>query len=367
MSLKPRNGKWCYQFKLDGQRYRRTTGLAATERNRKAAQLKEADAIKDLMEGRNPAARRVEVREFSSAAKEFLDWAEKHHRAHPNTYKRVKTSFSSLKAFFGREPVSRINAARVEAYMSWRIREHDVRDVTLRHDVHSLSKFFRHAITQSWAVENPAVAAKVGIPSDKEAVRKHVLTETEEKQYFSRAAKLKNQNLHDVGRLILNQGMRPEEVTQLRKDDIDLERGQLHVRQGKTEAATRTLVLTAESKLILGRRMAGASQWVFPMKSSKKEQTDRPVPRVNSAHDRLCAKALEDGVKLDFVIYDLRHTFATRLAELGTDLGTLAEILGHNSIRVIQKYVHPTDDHKSATMLRYSAWMEAKQTEGRIQ
>jgi hypothetical protein len=43
------------------------------------------------------------------------------------------------------------------------------------------------------------------------------------KFYFIRAAKWPD--LYDAGRVILNQGMRPEEVTSLARFDIDLERG----------------------------------------------------------------------------------------------------------------------------------------------
>lgn len=61
------------------------------------------------------------------------------------------------------------------------------------------------------------------------------------------------------------------------------------------------------------------------------------------------------------MLYDFRHTFATRAAQSGVDLATLAAILGHNSLRVVQKYVHPTEEHKKAAMLRFERAMKAEE------
>jgi hypothetical protein len=52
---------------------------------------------------------------------------------------------------------------------------------------------------------------------------------------------------------------------------------------------------------------------------------------------------------------DLRHTFATLMAEEGIDLATLAKTLGHNPIRIVERYVHPTDEHKKSAMVRYES------------
>ncbi|MGC2614406.1 MAG: tyrosine-type recombinase/integrase [Terracidiphilus sp.] len=344
MPLRERSGKWHFRFRLDGKRYEGTTGLAATSRNERKAQEMELDYRRALEEGRRPT-RKVQVREFNDAVEDFLEWAKAHYREHPNSYKRIKTSLASAKEFFTNTPVSLIDEAKVEEYKTWRINEHEVRDITIRHDLHALSTFFRYAIRQRWTRENPI--SDVDIPSDADAVRMHIITPAEEKIYFQRAAKFPD--LYDVGRVMLNQGMRPEEVASLAKVDLDLERGELHVRQGKSVASRRTLDMTSETRLILGKRMAGKSDWLFPSKRRKGQH----IGRLNSAHDRLVKKAAKEGVTVNWVLYDLRHSFATTAAQGGVDLPTLAAILGHGSLRTVQKYVHPTAGHKKAAMVLY--------------
>jgi hypothetical protein len=43
----------------------------------------------------------------------------------------------------------------IENYKTWRVNVHEVCDITIRHDLHALSKFFQYAIRQHWTRENP--------------------------------------------------------------------------------------------------------------------------------------------------------------------------------------------------------------------
>lgn len=361
MAVRKKNGKWHWRFQVDGRTWSGSTGLEATRRNKPEAQKRETEARELVMQGQNPN-RCLTVRPFSEAAEDFLRWAEGEYREHPNSHRRVLTSFASLKAFFGNTPVGAVTEGMLEDFKSGR-RRNAIREVTLRHDLHALSKFFQYAMKQRWAARNPV--REIDMPSDADAVRIHVLTPTEEEAYFQSATG----DLRDLGRLMLNQGCRPEELLRLRHSDVELLARKLHVRQGKTPAARRTLTLTQESMRILANRLANGSEWVFP----SRRRRGQPIVRLNSQHDALLFRLnhTKEGDRwiekprekqIQFVLYDLRHTFATRMAQQGTDLATLAEILGHSprsGLRILSRYVHPTEEHQQEAMLRYDATLLA--------
>jgi integrase len=106
---------------------------------------------------------------------------------------------------------------------------------------------------------------------------------------------------------------------------------------GKIRAARRVLDLTPESCAILARRISDPGALIF----TAPRNPGHHISALNGARDRVCEKTGPP-----FVLYDMRHTFATRLAEAAIDLATFAAILGYSSIRMVQKYVHPTAEHK---------------------
>ena len=57
----------------------------------------------------------------------------------------------------------------------------------------------------------------------------------------------------------------------------------------------------------------------------------------------------------DANFHAIRHTFATRCIEVGFDVKSLSEILGHASVEItLNRYVHPSMDLKTANMKRLS-------------
>jgi site-specific recombinase XerD len=370
-------GKWQYRFRIHGQDVCVTTPLAATERNEKKA-LKLEIAHRQAIEEGRWGLRPLVPRAFNDAVDDFIRWCQIEYGSKPNTWRRIRTSMASCAAFFGKTMISMIQPGDVERYKVWRLtprpKSYAVREVTVKHDLDNLSIFFRWAVKQDYSRLNPTKEVKR--PSDSAAVRERILTPAEEKRYFSHA----RGNLARVARLILLQGMRPEEVMGLPKAAVDLERGTLKILSGKTAAAKRTLKLTQEARSILAAQMQTAGLWVFP--SPKK--LGAHISKLNCPHDRVlerlnpcrlcgvptrkhptdkCAEFVRPGAPLYFVLYDLRHTFATRMVEAGVDLVALKDILGHEKITVTMRYVHLSQQRQDNAMTQYDLLNEQMRKE----
>jgi len=61
------------------------------------------------------------------------------------------------------------------------------------------------------------------------------------------------------------------------------------------------------------------------------------------------------GVQEDFVPHSLRHTFGTRLGESGADAFTIMKLMGHSSVAVSQRYVHPSPETMERAVERLEA------------
>ena len=90
------------------------------------------------------------------------------------------------------------------------------------------------------------------------------------------------------------------------------------------------------------------SPYVFP------SETGRPylVTSIDHLHSEV-----RHTLRLpkDFVIHSLRHTFGTRLGEAGADAFTIMRAMGHSSVTVSQKYVHPTPEAMERAFERLEA------------
>ena len=211
---------------------------------------------------------------------------------------------------------------------------------TVNREIALLRVFLNHLINQGLLPSNPV--SKVRMLKEEPAPIR-VLSDDEERLYLFAAT----QPLKDVAAIMIDTGMRPTEVFTMKWENVFLEDGYIFVPNGKTRNARRNVPMTDRVAGILASRLNGSKDELVFMNPD----TRRPYISLKTAH----ATALRRSEVKRFRVYDLRHTFATRVAESGGDLMTLKDLLGHSNIQMVTRYAHPTDKHKFEAIKRMEA------------
>jgi integrase len=328
MSVYKRGGVYWFKFVFRGQLIRESTGLS----NQTSALRAEAIRKAELAEGRAGIVRRKPCSLFEDFVnQEFLPWSQKEHEAHPRTYVRYQTSVRQLIRFFGRLRLDMISSGHVEKFKVSRVGEISAGGVN--RELAALRHILNLAVRQEHLLRNPVTGVRF---LQEGPGSMHVVSHSEERRYLEAA----HPTLRDVATLIVETGMCPEEVFTSRKEDVHLERKYLFVPNGKTRFRRRNVPLTDGAIQVLKRRMNNSkSPFLFPHRLD----LEKPMTDVHHMHHR----AVRDAkIVPAFRLYDLRHTFGSRMAMAGVDLPTLKELMGHSTVATTMRYVHPTPEHK---------------------
>jgi len=62
------------------------------------------------------------------------------------------------------------------------------------------------------------------------------------------------------------------------------------------------------------------------------------------------------------VLHSVRHTFGTRLGESGADAFTIMKLMGHSTVTVSERYVHPSPESVERAVERLLALRMQKVT-----
>ncbi len=137
-------------------------------------------------------------------------------------------------------------------------------------------------------------------------------------------------------RLALFTGMRRGEMFRLRWDDIDFQRGFIHLRKPKG-GTDQKIPLNKSARDLLESHPRTGSPYVFPGRGGR-QRTD-----IKHQVNRIKETA---GLPKDFrALHGLRHVYASMLASSGqVDMYTLQRLLTHKSPLMTQRYAHLRDE-----------------------
>ena len=131
-------------------------------------------------------------------------------------------------------------------------------------------------------------------------------------------------------RLLMLTGCRRNEILTLRWDDVDLEAGELRLRDAKTGA--RSVVLSpAARKVLAALPRLSDNPWVITGC-----RAGRRLANLNAQWVVVRKRAGLEDVR----IHDLRHSFASRALAMGESLTMIGKLLRHRQVQTTARYAH---------------------------
>lgn len=279
----------------------------------------------------------IEVPTFNGVKDDYLHHQKnvKQVRSHVRTAQAV-THFSKL---FGDKKLNEISASDIDIFKQRRLSD-GVKLGTIVRDLVVIRHLFNFAYNRRlFFGRNPVKEAGLEQVNDK---KERVLTASEQEKLLKNS----HPELASIVKIALNSGLRRDEVLFLKWEWINMSEGYitLPLTHTKSKKARRIPVngivrqILRVANLESGRPEEGPVFHVSGTEQGARTWLQREFKRA-------CIKAGIEGLRF----HDLRHTAATRLVEAGIPLHAVAELLGHSSVRMTERYSHPQESVIRAT------------------
>ncbi|MDN3512015.1 MAG: tyrosine-type recombinase/integrase [Candidatus Jettenia sp.] len=292
--------------------------------DKKLAQAIEIKVKLEILEGRYFKKPIGENKTFRDMAEKFM--AEHAPKVSINTQNVYKASLKHILPIFGDSKLTAITPKMLCEYKVMRKNE-GAKPATINRELAMMSKAFNLAMKEwEWVENNPMSK----VPKEKENERDRWLTEDEEKKLLDNSTAW----LRDIIIFDMNTGLRMGELLSLQWNKVNLICRIIIIQESKN-GKPRTVPLTqiAVDILIEKSKIRNIhNNLVFTSSVGTKIDDDN----LRRAFEKALQKA---GIE-DFHFHDLRHTFATRLAQRGVDIYTISKLMGHKDIRMTQRYAH---------------------------
>jgi integrase len=313
MALCRRGEVWHYDFTVDGRRFRGTTKEIILS---KARQI-EAKLMVEAKQRKLTVQRRTQtLAEFS---KRFLKWV-KTTRLEPKTIKYYGNGSKMLLA----TPIADMRLAHITTDEAEALR-FDHSPANSNCALRTLRRMLGKAA--EWGL----IAGAPRIKLVKEEGRSAFIDAEAELKLLAKA----EQPLRDVLTIMLDSGMRPGEVFQMRWEDIAWDRGMIFIPRGKTKRSRRHVPMSDRVTGALHlRRTAQAGDWVFPSRAS--------CGHITTVRKQFEAAREASKLPKGMVLYCARHGFATKLMGATGDLSLVRRALGHTNAQTAMIYQHPS-------------------------
>ncbi len=304
----------------------------------KAVSLKEAEAYEARFRMQLEAGKRVEHRAvptfsgFCSFPGDYYEYTHSADRLKSSTLRNRKYQIRTLIEFFGDDPLSEIDVARVLSYQSWRsagdktTKRRPSRGSTVNSDVQTLRAIIAYARKLGIPVQDIGAADRVPVRGEKRAKAWSV----EQTERLLEAAWQESPDLFGIVLCMLNTGMRKGEALALRWSMIDLDEHLINLEGNeawtpKDEEPREIPISDAFHEWLT----TASREYAYVFASRKGE-------RFAFWPQRKFDRAIK-AAKLTGGAHSCRHTFASHFLAKNPDLDLLRRILGHSTVKVTEK------------------------------
>jgi site-specific recombinase XerD len=242
-----------------------------------------------------------------------------------NTIKGYMAAIKRLHSFYSLPP-EQLTEDQLVAFVCHIKEGLNLSSVSMRIAVSAIKYFYRHILGMT------ALVGKIPYPKQEKQIRT-ILTGAEAKALFGKTNNIKHRLLL---KLTYSSGLRRGEVISIQLADFDWKNMQLLVRQGKGKK-DRFSVLAHSLKPDFDQYVTQYSPQKFLFQGLKKGQ---PLSEHSTGWIMNQAIARAGITKSGVCLHSLRHSFASHLLAIHTDVVTVQKLMGHDDIRTTMQYFH---------------------------
>lgn len=229
-----------------------------------------------------------------------------------------------LSLYFNCSP-DRLSIEQVKTYLHYCVTHNKSSAVTINQVISAVKIFFVDVLHREWE------PVKIKRPR-REKKLPEIFSKQEIILLLNNVKNIKHKSIFITA---YSAGLRLNEVRMLKPHDIDSDRMQIRVDNGKGKK-TRLTLLSANT--LTGLRdyykMYRPLKYLFEGHTPGVPLSQRTIQKVFEG----CVK--KAGISKAVSFHSLRHSFATHLLEQGANLRLIQQLLGHNSLRTTAVYLH---------------------------
>jgi site-specific recombinase XerD len=244
----------------------------------------------------------------------------KYSRRTVKSYMRYNRDFL---IFVGKKP-EEIENEDIKKYLYYMVEQKKVTTSTLNIIINALKFYYGEILKKNFIfeVQRPRKDKKLPVVLSKEGIHKILNA-------------LSNIKHRAILMLIYSAGLRVGEVVKLKPEDIDSERGLIHIKGSKGRKDRYTILSQTALKVLREYyNQYKPRKWLF---EGAKPGRNITVRTVQAIFKKACKK---EGINKEVSVHSLRHSFATHLLESGVDLRYIQELLGHKNSKTTEIYTH---------------------------